>query len=42
MRRVNLEQEVNLDPDVTEVCPVMIAVDVIISYAPQCVLKKIF
>lgn len=34
MRRVNLEQEVNLDPDVTEVCQIMIAAEVMKSYAP--------
>lgn len=40
VRRINLEQEVNIDPDVTEVCPVMIAVEVMKSYALQCVVEK--
>jgi len=32
VRRVNLEQQVEIDPDVTEVCPVMVAVNVLKSY----------
>lgn len=32
VRRVNLEHKVEIDSDITEVCPVMIAVDVLKSY----------
>lgn len=40
VRRVNLEQRVEIDPDVTEVCPAMIVVNIMKSYfLPFCVVS---
>lgn len=36
VRRVNLEQQVEIDPDVTEVFPVIVAVNVMKSYVFFC------